>query len=637
MLCYLHLQAEKIPFSYDMSFEELAKVQVSILSSFEEEQLGAASNVHIFQASESSLLNLRYVDDYFNTLPGVTTLQDRAGSSIILVRGVANTIPRGIANLWDGVDINSLTFNNSQYFVSNIDLFTLDQIQFVKGPASSVYGADAHLGAVSYESYKSYEKETLTTIESSTDDFHKIGFKTSQPLGEHHYLNLALAYNQRENREIPITFLSSGNTVNIDSEQETDNFTAVLKVHSDDQQDFSYELAYYLNYWNNNVTIDPALENSQPSLFFDINVDDNNTLFHMLRFSTNYKIDEVSSVETKSYAWSFDSQRFFHGPGTLLDREDVDENSFGSQVTYKRQLPKQKTQLALSYAVRFQEIKGFTVDFFDRDPTPFLLNRNETANRLTHSVFLDGKTQIYKDKFALSYGYRLDYFKTYDLRDTLRLGLVWKIDDTSALKWIYSEGYRPPTGILEERNTDSNIEEVTSYEMIYSKFSENYKFEATIFLLEYEDGLIDGGVNANSTDNFGIELSSSYKLGNYFADLSGSVIDTQNRSVVDNNQTFPSIIVNTGIGYQAPSKKYLVYLNSRLLHDMDSTRSSQDQLNTFFQVNFHSEYRMDRKTTFWFNIKNLLGRNNTLPSATNNLNGVLHQEPSASVGVTYQF
>lgn len=628
---------EEQAISYEMSFEELSKVQVSLLSTFEEEQLEAASNVYILNNVDAFKLDLRYTDDYFNTLPGVVALQNRAGSAVIMTRGISNSVPRGIANLWDGVDINSLSFNNSQYFVSNIDLFTLDRVQFAKGPASSIYGADAHLGAASYESYTSYDNEFITSFETSTDNFQKFAFKGSQNLDEIHHLNFAFAYSQLDDKTIPIEFLSGSERININSEQKTDTFTSVVKLHSDDRQDLYYELAYYLNYWNNNITINPALENSLPSSFFDINVEDNNTLFQMLRFFSSYEIDHLSSIETTSYFWNFDSQRFFHGPGSLLDREDLDENTFGNQITYKRQLPSLKTQLALSYAFRRQEIKGSDLEFFDRNTSSVIFTDDTITERTTHSLFLDGKTYIYKDLLSLSYGYRLDYFKTYDLQKTPRVGLVWKIDDSSALKWIYSEGFRPPSGLVEEIASFVNPEKVKTYEMIYSHFAKNYRFDITAFFLDYDDGIVPGTGNVNSTDNFGLELSSNYKFGQWFADLSTSFVESQNQGGLENNDTFPSIIINTGLGYQFPSQKYLIYLKSRLLNDMDSTRNSKEKLNTFFQVDLHIEYRMNTKAKLWFNIKNLLARNNYLPSATQNINGVLSQEPAASIGVSYSF
>src|SRR5476649_2818987 len=108
----------------------------------------AGSNVSIIDAQTIQARNPGSVVDLLRDLPGVFVQQAGGRGSVVslFTRGAK---PNFTLVLIDGVKANDPTnTHGGSYDFSTLDLNDIDRIEFVRGPASAVYGSDAVGGVI---------------------------------------------------------------------------------------------------------------------------------------------------------------------------------------------------------------------------------------------------------------------------------------------------------------------------------------------------------------------------------------------------------------------------------------------------------------------------------------------------------
>ena len=108
----------------------------------------AGSNVSVLDATEIAARNPGSVVDLLRDLPGVFVQQSGGRGSVasLFTRGAK---PNFTLVLLDGVKANNPTnTRGGSYDFSTLDLNDIDRIEFVRGPASAIYGSDAVGGVI---------------------------------------------------------------------------------------------------------------------------------------------------------------------------------------------------------------------------------------------------------------------------------------------------------------------------------------------------------------------------------------------------------------------------------------------------------------------------------------------------------
>ena len=108
----------------------------------------AGSNVSVIDAETIQARNPGSVVDLLRDLPGVFVQQSGGRGSVVslFTRGAK---PNFTLVLLDGVKANDPTnTRGGSYDFSTLDLNDIERIEFVRGPASAIYGSDAVGGVI---------------------------------------------------------------------------------------------------------------------------------------------------------------------------------------------------------------------------------------------------------------------------------------------------------------------------------------------------------------------------------------------------------------------------------------------------------------------------------------------------------
>jgi len=134
----------------DLSFEQLSAMEVSGVSKAMERTLDAPAAVTVIGSAELRAFGFRTLAEALAVAPGYFAFDDRAYGYV----GVGGLAPIGGTNsrvllLIDGFPTNDNVFEQAllgQEAIIDLDL--VDRIEIIRGPSSSIYGANAFFGVI---------------------------------------------------------------------------------------------------------------------------------------------------------------------------------------------------------------------------------------------------------------------------------------------------------------------------------------------------------------------------------------------------------------------------------------------------------------------------------------------------------
>ncbi len=129
---------------FDLSLEDLMKVQVTIASSKPELIRETPAIVSYINVSEMRSMGIHSIEDMLNMLPSFTMQQSFVGSGPLMIRGVTEPYNQKVLFLLDGVPYFQPT--HSDIALRGISLAIVDHIEVIRGPGAVIYGTNAIRG-----------------------------------------------------------------------------------------------------------------------------------------------------------------------------------------------------------------------------------------------------------------------------------------------------------------------------------------------------------------------------------------------------------------------------------------------------------------------------------------------------------
>ncbi len=132
---------------FEVSLEELAKMKVNIASKSAESFFNAPAIITVINKSEIESLNPRNMTDILATVPGFNNQTRNLGENMFQVRGI-HSVNDTILLMLDGHPLNDRTFGTMIYIINSIPIEAIERIEIIRGPGSTIYGANAFYGVV---------------------------------------------------------------------------------------------------------------------------------------------------------------------------------------------------------------------------------------------------------------------------------------------------------------------------------------------------------------------------------------------------------------------------------------------------------------------------------------------------------
>jgi len=114
--------------------------------------------------------------------------------------------------LLDDIPINSFVYGTDVISLDNLELATLQQMEVVRGPSSTLYGSDALHSSEAYQAWRLGVAEPQSKLNTDESDYSHSSLQSFQTLGENWILGLALAASKEGNQD------SDQRTLNWDSQ-----------------------------------------------------------------------------------------------------------------------------------------------------------------------------------------------------------------------------------------------------------------------------------------------------------------------------------------------------------------------------------------------------------------------------------
>ena len=129
--------------------------------------------------------------------------------------------------------INELHYATAVYDIHSLQLGVLDLIEMIRGPGSTIYGADAFHGVVSLKTFESAEDLLDVDLEYGSDAYRQVAVRSSSGVGNGR-VNAAVSYSGQGDMDIAYDFTDTGGSrIRSSRAMEYDSIMGVLKWRSE--------------------------------------------------------------------------------------------------------------------------------------------------------------------------------------------------------------------------------------------------------------------------------------------------------------------------------------------------------------------------------------------------------------------
>lgn len=119
-----------------------------------EDVLDAAATVSVLTHDDIQRSGARTIPDLLRYVPGVQVQQVAPGSYLVSIRGAGGLTGNNVVVMVDGVPINSPLDGSVEWSAIPVDIADIERIEVVRGPVSTIHGANAFTGVVQITSFQ---------------------------------------------------------------------------------------------------------------------------------------------------------------------------------------------------------------------------------------------------------------------------------------------------------------------------------------------------------------------------------------------------------------------------------------------------------------------------------------------------
>lgn len=502
LLLFLVAQVARVPAAApvspsfaDLSLEELMNVPVESVvaaSRYEQKVTRAPASVSIVTAEEIRRFGYRTPAEALRALPGLHLTYDRAWT-FLGIRGFARTgdFNNGVLLLLDGHRVNDPIYN-LMYLAhdSLVDLDTVDRMEVIRGPSSSIYGNNAFFGVINVVTRRGAELDGVeASAEAGSFSSYKARLAYGKKLRDGVDLFLSASYYDSAGhdtlyfREFDAPATNRGIAVGNDAEHAWHLFGR-LTAH-----DFTFTAGY------------SDREKEIPTAPYGSAFNAGRAWARDARgyVETRYEKDLTATghlLARVSYDWypysaTWPYENATPPPTYTLNRDDARSEWLRAEIQWTEKFRDKHTLIGgIDYQDNLQQRQ------LNFDDVPFTEYLRLDDDSRSHAAYLQAELELHR-QWLLNAGVRYDYYDTFGDTVNPRLGLIHKLTGATTLKALYGEAFRAPSDYElnfesgnNQRNPALEPETIRTYELVLEHYLPPiYRFSAAAYRYEI-DGLI---------------------------------------------------------------------------------------------------------------------------------------------------
>lgn len=525
----------------NLSLEDLLKVDiVTSASKFPQKITEAPSAVHVITATDIRNYGWRTLGDALNTLPGITQASDRSytflGARGLLIPGDYNT---RFQLLIDGTPQNDAILATAYPDdVFPIDMALIDRIEYVPGPGSAIYGANAMFGVINVFT-KSAKDRHSTEAATSIDSLGRRNVRatTAQELDNGAALTLSATAMRQHGRDESYPEIFS-NALVVDS---NGNPPSSDVAHGLDR-DYKNQIFGKLEYQGFKLNFIAADRINHPSsALYASNFDDSALQNRDRHISLSASYTQDITNDFKLYANLAYQDVWYNGTFPLFN-SDVGRHLYYESDHAARWYG--ETRLSTTHWQDHQTLLG--IDFsYETTSRLFNYEKNLESTPVLNSDMRDRLLGLYAQddwhfaqNWRLNGGLRFDHSEMYGDHFSPRLGLIWQSTPEITIKALVGRAFRNPsryesryrtttpgdTSSIRDYQQNMNLaaETINTYELV-ADWHPHHRLEFSTSLYHYHLHHVISQTeipvndqqfqNLYSISAWGLESSLRYRLG----------------------------------------------------------------------------------------------------------------------------
>ncbi|KAF7764496.1 iron complex outermembrane recepter protein [Pseudoalteromonas citrea] len=513
---------------FELSFEELLDVNISLATKTAETRASVPSSITVFNEQHISLLGVSNAYDLMNFVPGFQSTRGDWVGAVPKEHARGVYLDSGnVLVMINGLRLNESSFGKASVYMPFIPVEIIERVEFIRGPGSALYGSNAFLGVMNVVTKKEHNQVSIAVgehghIQASLNMF--------QPLNERYDIYANVAWEQRQGEyysefdvrdpldthfiEVGIKW-DKGHFAVHHNQTELGEFVN-LAGWSQGNNHRSDNLAFNFSY---QLLSDDVWKVTTELQYVEHQIDSNGLIASAEQLDLDRDFYVGPSWGTKDATLKFDAS-YTVDPSLVFN--------FGAEYSEEEQ---SRAGVRTSY---FDFSRGdiYVGEAFDQGGVITVVDYAAFSDLLqsfdSYAIYGQAKYQT-SDKVTLFIGARFDEVKHIDNKLSPRLAVIYDVFEGHTLKLQYGESFRTPVSNELNSNDDVTIgnpnlksEYVKTTELVWHTQYDSWQADVVVFDNELEDFInlvpIDAQQGRFTFDNVfetsvqGMELNGNFNL-----------------------------------------------------------------------------------------------------------------------------
>ena len=623
------LTTEKL---FQLSLEELLQVKVTSSTLYDESIQSVPSSVTVIKHDEIKRLGINRLTELMNYVPGYQSYQlDTSNlTQSFSSRGHRITaVIREVLILIDGHRINSDWTGGTTFFNAYLSMDNVEQVEFIRGPGSAIYGSNAFLGVINIKT----KGKNQISLSGGSNDSHKGILQTSTKSGEFEFS--LFAKDDKDHGDSLSIFNPSTNSFT-NTHDPSNNQEAYLTLRNGGfEANARWVKREMEEFYNGGFVSNDFNERINESYFIDLNYSQQTTENLVLNTSIflDHKASDLLLAQSETPLILFDST--------------AKEEEIGLSIIAKYN-SLESTRWLTGFEIRKADVLEAVAQATGALNTSFPLT--EETHRTIRGLFGQYQSQLTEETSYVA-GARLDDYSDTGSHFSPRLGLIQTINSTNTLKLLYGEAFRAPSrletdlvnapGVQGNPNLNPEISKTIEFIWVYSDVER--LITSTIFDTRIEDSIVETTntiprkfVNGSDKTIAGLEVELQQEIGsNWHLRFATTHIFDEFSKI--NSES--SNLLSASVSYSTTSWSANIssnYQGEKFTENLSSSGYTKHGGYTLFNTTY--VYQPDPNWEVFGKVRNLFDKDFNSPSQSSlNTEGVQNRGRTAEVGFRWNF